>query len=193
MKSLIAVIAAAVAFCAAGVYAADRTATAENECRAVLNENFNAIVYENADALLATISPATGTREQFAEFRQEAEKMFDATDVYMHVVAFKVEKYSPPFLDALVVQQTTPKSENDYYPLEQGKLNFRHKSGLLPEHKLVVYRQRFHRVNGKWKLHLVLSEPEPIDAAGVQALTEKSHAAANDCANGQCTPFVKVR
>lgn len=195
MKSLTAML--LVAFSAGLGYAADSAKKAETECRAVLDENFNAIVYENADALLDTISPDTGSPAQFATFRNEAENMFENTDVYMRCVAFKMQAYKPPFADFLVVQQTTPKSENDHYPLEQGKLNFRHNSALLPEHKLVVYLQRFQRKNGEWKLHLVMSAPKPISDADVQMLNEReTNVAATpaNCPNGRCSsPFLRVR
>jgi hypothetical protein len=195
MKSL--VIFGLIAFWSCIGYAANPAAVAAKDCQNVLNKNFNAIVYENADDLLATISPDTGTPAQFAEFRNEAETMFENTDVYMHCALFKMCAYNPPFADAWVVQQTTPKNTEDHYPLEQGKLNFRHNSALLPEHKLVVYKQRFHRKNGEWKLHLVLSEPTPVSDADLQKMQEQPTAQTAEtprCKNGKCSsPFLIAR
>ncbi|MFM7205380.1 MAG: hypothetical protein ACKO4T_01740 [Planctomycetaceae bacterium] len=145
-----------------GAASADQFEDISSQCEAVLQENMTAMVAEDADALLDTISPQAGSPAQFAELRREAEEVFAATDVYMSCVCFKLGRVHLPYADAVVVQQTLPKDERDHYPLQQGESNFRHRSALLPEHKLVVYGQRFVRENGKWKVHLVLSEPKPI-------------------------------
>ena len=111
--------------------------------------------------------------------------MFTATDVYMRCVSFKMCAYNPPFAEAVVVQHTMPKNAEDHHPVQQGKLNFRDRSALLPEHQLVTYRQRFQRVNGEWKLHLVLTEPQPVDEDDVSAINAEPAQPA--CANGQCS------
>lgn len=155
------------------------------ECRVALDKNLQALVMENADALLDTMSPQMAPAAAYAEFRKEAEEMFAATDVYVRCVEFKLYAYKPPFAEAIVVQHTTPKNEGDHYPVEQGKLNFRHRSALLPEHQLVWYKQRFQRINGEWKVHLVLTEPRPVDDDKVSAITADKPQ--SNCANGQCS------
>ena len=180
------------ASCVVTGYAADTDQVAQ-ECLNVLNKNFQAVVYEDADALLATISPDAGPPSQFKEFRGEADKMFASTDVYMHCAAFQLVSCKPPFAEAIVVQQTVPKSESEHYPLKQGKLNFRHHSALLPEHKLVVYKQRFHQKNGEWKMHVLVTAPKPVSDADVQKIRD-GKVSNSACKNGKCSsPFITVR
>jgi hypothetical protein len=173
----------------------DQKATAaEEQCRAMLDQNFQAINAEDIKALAATTSSQSGSKEQMAEFRKEAEQMFTDTDVYMRLVWFKAYAYKPPYMEAYVIQLTLPKNEDDHYPAEQGELNFRHHSALLPEHQLVMYRQKFHLERGKWKVHAVLSKPQPVaeDVAGRldEAFAEAEAAgvdtSVNACPNGQC-------
>ena len=164
-------------------------------CLAVLEKNFQAINDEDIEALMATTSSQTADAETMAEFRSEAEAMFEDTDVYMRVDKFQMIAFKFPYAVAYVQQLTMPKSEEDHYPSEQGKLNFRHHSGLLPEHQLVWYRQLFHFEKGKWKLHQVLTRPEPVKQADKE---EKNSGTTitfgqSSCPNGQCQPFVRVR
>jgi hypothetical protein len=164
-------------------------------CQAVLDQNMQSMVTEDVDALMATISPEVGSPAQLAEFRREAEEVFAATDIYMRCVGFKLYAANKMYADAWVIQQTTPKNENDHHPVVQGELNFRHNSALLPEHQLVAYKQRFHRKNGKWKLHLVLSEPQPVDEDAVEQLNSAKPVKQKvqpACKNGQCQPFIRV-
>ena len=189
-----------VVFLAAPVYAADLNSPAARqaaeECRAILEQNFQAINAEDIKALMATTSSKTGTPAQMAEFRAEAEQMFEDTNVYMRIDGFELYKFKPPYAYAYVNQLTLPKSEDDHYPREQGKLNFRHHSALLPEHQLVQYRQKFHYENGKWKLHRVVSPPQPVDSWSARKLNQSEPAAtsASGCPDGKCsTPFVRVR
>lgn len=164
-------------------------------CQAVLDQNMQSLVTEDVDALMATISPEVGSPAQLAEFKREAEEVFAATDIYMRCVGFKLYAVNKMYADAWVIQQTTPKNEEDHHPVVQGELNFRHHSALLPEHQLVAYRQRFHRQNGKWKLHLVLSEPQPVDEDAVEQLNSAKPVKQKvqpACKNGQCQPFIRV-
>lgn len=191
-----------VAFYAAVVYA-DSAASpaarkAAEECRAILEQNFQAINQEDIRALMATTSSRTAAPEQMAQFREEAEQMFRDTDVYMRVDGFEIFKFQPPYLYAYVNQLTMPKNEEDHYPREQGELNFRHHSALLPEHQLVQYIQKFHFENGQWKLHRVVSRPKPIGDWNVRELNSNANksnrSGSGNCKNGKCsTPFVRVR
>jgi len=183
------------ALCATLASAATTAEKISNECQAVLDQNMQSMVTEDVDALMSTISPEVGTPAQLAQFRREAEEVFAATDIYMRCVGFKLYAVNKMYADAWVIQQTTPKNEEDHHPVVQGELNFRHNSALLPEHQLVAYRQRFHRQNGKWKLHLVLSEPQPVDEEAVDQLNNATPAkpvARPACKNGQCQPFIRV-
>jgi aldehyde:ferredoxin oxidoreductase len=198
MKTVIecvAVAVAALAIVALGTARGEMPGAVAAACQAILTENMQAIVHEDADALIETMSTQTGTPAQFAEFRQQAEEMFEATDVYMHVAKFELYSYNPPYAEAWVLQQTTPKNAEDHYPVEPGRLNFRHHSALLPEHKLVVYRQRFHKENGQWKVHLVLSQPEPVDEEALARINSKptKRPTRSNCPNGRCSsPFIRV-
>lgn len=160
-------------------------------CLAVLEKNFQAINDEDIKALMATTSSQTADAETMAEFRAEAEQLFEDTDVYMRVDKFQLIALKFPYAVAYVQQLTMPKSEEDHYPSEQGKLNFRHHSGLLPEHQLVWYKQAFHFEKGKWKLHQVLTKPEPVGKEGNNDAPVKF--GQSSCQNGQCQPFVRVR
>lgn len=200
MKTILFVCATAVAFVANQVYAADLNSPqgkqAAEDCRRVLEENFYAIMNEDINALMATTSSQTAAPEQMAEFRAEAEKMFETTDVYMRVDDFVLYKLTPPYAYAYVNQLTMPKNEEDHYPAENGALNFKHHSALLPEHRLVQYDQKFHFENGKWKLHRVISEPRSLDDWSVRDLKQvraNIEKRKTKCANGKCDkPFVRV-
>jgi len=135
---------------------------AAEECRAVLETNFQAMSAEDVKLLMGTISSKAGKPEMRAEFKKEAEKVFADTDIYMRVDGFELYEFDPPFAYAHVRQLTLPKNEEDHYPSEQGVLNFRHHSALLPEHQLVQYQQKFHYENGKWKLDRVITKPFPV-------------------------------
>jgi hypothetical protein len=133
--------------------------------RAVLEANFQAINEENLPALLQTCSRVSGTPEQMAEFASQAKEMFEDTDVYMRLVDFKLTKFQPPRAYATVIQLTLPADQKDAADPEpggqMGKLEFRHKSALLPEYELSTYKQRFSFENGQWKVHRVVSHVYP--------------------------------
>jgi uncharacterized protein YchJ len=175
------ILAVAVAFSVLTGYAAaaDRQKVTEG-CRAVLEKNFQALVYEDADSLMSTLSPKMGTPEQRDEFRNEAEKMFSSTDVYVRLDELQVYKVEGPYAYARVLQYTAPKNAEDHYPSQQGKLNFKHHSALLPEHQLVQYEQRFKLEKGKWYVDLIVSQPQPLKAQ-------------SQCPDGKCEPFIKVK
>ena len=163
----------------------------EDACRAVLEQNFHAVTAEDWKALQATLSKQVGTREQVAELKEEAEKMFGDTDVYIRLSDFQLTGIQMPMAEGSVLQMTLPASEKDREPVLHKRLgvNFRHYSALLPEYELVTYKQLFRYENGKWKVHQISSEPAPAETNILQK-TEAS----SDCPNGQCAmPFVNVR
>ena len=178
----------------AKVLAADLSPKAqkvENACRMVLEQNFNAVTGENWKQLQSTLSKQVGTREQVAELKEEAEKMFGDTDVYIRLTDFRLTGIQMPMAEGVVLQMTLPANEKDREPVLHQRLgvNFRHYSALLPEYELVTYKQLFRYENGKWKVHQISSEPEPAETNTLQK-TE----APRDCPNGQCAmPFVNVR
>jgi hypothetical protein len=130
--------------------------------RAVLEENFQAINEEDLKKLLGTASCYTGTQQEMAEFAAEAKQMFKDTDVYMRLVEFELVRFQPPMAEAVVKQLTLPPHEKDSLPATPGKLYFRNHSALLPESQLVKYRQLFRFEGGKWKVHRIISTPEPV-------------------------------
>jgi len=81
------------------------------------------------------------------------------------LVDFKLTKFQPPRAYATVIQLTLPADQKDAADPEpgrqMGKLEFRHKSALLPEDKLSTYKQRFNFENGQWKVHRVVSHVYP--------------------------------
>jgi hypothetical protein len=172
-----------------------------DECRAVLEENLRALTEENIDNLLATMSAAGVSKAHQADFRREAEQLFADTDMYVRLDGFELYWIEPAkgLAMATVNQLTLPKDEADHTATAGGKLNFRSRSALLPEYQLVQYKQQFHLVNGKWKVHLVLSEPIPdsspefkkLSATGIIAPPAPAR---QNCPDGKCgVPFVTVR
>lgn len=163
--------------------------------RAVLEANFQALTAENLPALMATTSRYSGSPAQVAEFKQEAQQMFDDTDVYVRLVNFQLVKFQPPRAYAIVQQLTLPADEADHQP-RQGKLNFRHHSALLPEYQLVEYKQRFNFENGQWKVHRVVTPPVPSGtwSSKFSASGEPTGRQKQNCPDGKCSaPFVRVR
>lgn len=182
-------------------YAADvNSPLAQQEAekmRAILEENFQALTAENLPALMATTSRYSGSPAQVAEFKREAQQMFDDTDVYVRLVNFQLVKFQPPRAYAIVQQLTLPADEADHRP-RQGELNFRHHSALLPEYQLVEYKQRFNFENGQWKVHRVVTPPVPSGtwSSRFTADGESKHQSGTtkNCPDGKCgTPFVRVR
>jgi hypothetical protein len=154
----------------------DPVERAEQDCRAVLEQNFHAITAESWKSFSKTLSQSVGTRAELQELKAEAEKMFSDTDVYMRLVDFKLIDLRPPMAEALVLQLTLPADEKDREPVRHQRLgvNFKHHSALLPEFELVKYRQRFRYENGEWKVHKIVSRPIPastktIEDAGLQS------------------------
>jgi hypothetical protein len=174
--------------------AADKVQRVEEECRAVLEQNFGATTNEDWEALKDTLSKDVGSAEQVAEFQEEAEKMFEDTDVYLRLVDFKIISLRGSMAEAMVIQMTLPKDEADREPVRHARLgvNFKHHSALLPEFEVVKYRQRFRYENGKWKVHIIVGKPIPTDQKELPDSLPRP-AEKNDCPNGNCQwPRVKA-
>jgi len=148
----------------------DPVERAEEECRAVLEQNFHAITAESWKSFQKTLSQTVGTRAELQELKAEAQKMFSDTDVYMRLVDFKLIDLRPPMAEALVLQLTLPADEKDREPVRHQRLgvNFKHHSALLPEFELVKYRQRFRHENGEWKVHQIVSRPLPASTKTIE-------------------------
>ncbi|WP_353208534.1 hypothetical protein [Sphingorhabdus sp.] len=167
----------------------EERAAAEVECKQVIEQNFQAINEENLKALLATCSVYSGTAEQGREFVAQTKEMFEETNVYMTLTDFEIIKVVTPRAYAWVTQRTIAQRPEDHKPKNPG-LNYRHHSALLPEYEEVRYKQRFNFEGGEWKVHKVVSAPEPVN--GSKRLVVES--APSKCPNGKCSmPFVKVR
>jgi hypothetical protein len=188
------VLTVVVAFSVLTGYAADPKI--EEKCQAVLEQNFQAVVGEDWKALQKSMSVQTGTPAQIAEFKDECDKMWHETDVYMRLVDFKILRVQLPMAEGLVLQMTLPASEKDREPVLHQRLgvNFRHYSALLPEYEMVVYKQLFRYEGGKWKVHQVSSVPVAADSNSFQQAGKQQPAAQrNNCPNGNCQfPRVKV-
>ena len=174
--------------------AADKVQRVEEECRVVLEQNFHATTSEDWTALKSTLSKDVGSLKQIAEFQEEAEKMFEATDVYLRLVDFKLIGLRGSMAEAMVIQMTLPKDEADREPVRHARLgvNFKHHSALLPEFEVVKYRQRFRYENGKWRVHVIVGKPIPTDQKELPDSLPRP-AEKNDCPNGNCSwPRVKT-
>ena len=159
MKTLLAIV---LVLSAADIAFAQKPATVKAECRKVLEENFEACNEKDLKGLIATCSRYTGTRAQGLEFMREAQKMFDETSVIMRVEKMELLSFDPPEAVFLVRQSTLPNNESDHKPKGPG-LNYRHHSALLPEWQEVEYQQKFWYEGGKWKVHLILTPPVPVE------------------------------
>jgi hypothetical protein len=133
---------------------------AENIRQAVL-ANFDACNKEDVPALMATISRQSPDQ---AEFKQQAEKLFAATDVYMGLADFEILELRPPHAAARIVQITLPADAEDRTKGAPREVFFRDNSGLLPKWECCEYTQTFRKENGKWKLYLITTEPRPVEA-----------------------------
>jgi serine/threonine protein kinase len=133
---------------------------AENIRQAVL-ANFDACNKEDVPALMATISRQSPDQ---AEFKQQAETLFAATDVYMGLADFEILELRPPHAAARIVQITLPADAEDRTKGAPREVFFRDNSGLLPKWECCEYTQTFRKENGKWKLYLITTEPRPVEA-----------------------------
>jgi serine/threonine protein kinase len=133
---------------------------AENIRQAVL-ANFDACNKEDVPALMATISRQSPDQ---AEFKQQAETLFAATDVYMGLADFEILELRPPHAAARIVQITLPADAEDRTKGAPREIFFRDNSGLLPKWECCEYTQTFRKENGKWKLYLITTEPRPVEA-----------------------------
>ena len=134
--------------------AAQRDAPAIRE---VLEANFQACNHENVDAVVATLSK---TMPRVPEFAKEAKDTFEHTDAYFRLADFELLEYRPPYALARVVQITVPRDEKDRTTGTDQQIFYRGRSGLLPQWECVEYLQGFRREGGKWKVHLINSEPK---------------------------------
>lgn len=126
--------------------------------RSALEANFEACNHEDVKALVGTLSKSL---PRVAEFTKEAKDTFEQTDAYFRLADFEVLEIKPPYAVARVVQITLPKDEKDRTAGTNQQIFFRNKSGLLPQWECVEYLQTFKKEGGKWKVHLILSEPKP--------------------------------
>ena len=133
-------------------------------CYKILAKNFAAVGNESVDDLMSTLSdelPAAA----LAEFAQEAEKLFQDTDVHVSMVDYEFLGVSGQYATARVVQRT----------MTQGTgTDYRHNSALLPPWPDTEYVQMFRRDRGQWRLWLI-GEQRP---AG--------------CADGKCAPVIST-
>ena len=174
--------------------AADKVQRVEEECRAVLEQNFHATTSEDWPALKGTLSKEVGSPEQIAEFKEEAENLWGSTDVYLRLVDFRIIKLRGQKAEGVVIQMTLPADEKDREPVRHQRLgvNFKHHSALLPEFEVVQYRQQFRYENGKWKVHQISGRPIPTDAKALSASLQRP-AEKDACPDGNCQwPRVKA-
>ena len=131
----------------------------ETSCiRAAMEANFQACNNEDVKALVGTLSKSL---PRVPEFTKQATDTFQQTDAYFRLAEFEVLEVKPPYAVARVVQITLPKDEKDRTEGTKRQISYRNKSGLLPQWECVEYVQAFRKEGGKWKVHLVLSEPKP--------------------------------
>ena len=161
----------------------------EDEIRAVLEQNFAATSGEDLKTLMGTLDRQLPRRD---EFEQEARSVFADTDLYMRVQEFELLAVRGPWAQARVVQLTMPKDDPEGLGTPNQKF-YRRNSMLLPESQLVEYTQMFHKTNGKWRLWLVTTKPQPVlpdivttDGRVMHGPSASRSVFGGDCANGRC-------
>ncbi|MEI6037195.1 MAG: hypothetical protein WCQ91_04630 [Planctomycetota bacterium] len=138
---------------------------AADECRAILEENFQRCGEENLKGLMQTISSYWPRGpQQKAEFMREAQQTFKDTDVYIRLTGFRLMKWDEHEAYALVHQLTLPAEmgANAIAP-DQATAEYRRLSGLLPEDQHVEYVQQFLYERGKWKTYRIKTAPRPVE------------------------------
>lgn len=168
----------------------------EDEIRAALEKNFQAINEENVPVLMSTLDRQLPKRD---EFEQEARAVFADVDMYMRVKEFELLEVRGPWAAARVVQLTLPANENARELGTNQQVFYRQNSMLLPEYDLVEYTQMFHKSGGKWRLWLVTTQPQPAQGATLSATSDNvttdgrimpgpspSRSVFGNCANGRC-------
>lgn len=154
--------------------------TAADKMRATLERNFQACNNESIEDLMDT--QARGLpQEDMAQFREEAEKLFRETDVYLRLEEFQLLQIKGNFAAARVVQVTLPGDESLRNNPNECQRLYRNYTMLLPEHERVSYVQTFKREGGTWRLWEIVTKPEPVGPGGSQTTP-----AVSNCPNGQC-------
>lgn len=134
-----------------------------NKIRAALDKNFEAYNREDMKELMASVSPFMPRR---AEFEFQSRKFFESNDAYISVKEFELLAVRLPYAAARVVQTTTKAPDAPEPTAEEAF--YRDSTKLLPADEEVEYIQTFKKERGKWRLWLIIPQPQ------------------NDCPTGNC-------
>lgn len=154
--------------------------TAADKMRATLERNFQACNTESIEDLMDTQARSL-PKADMDKFRDEAERLFEETDVYLRLEDFQLIQIKGNFAAAHVVQVTLPGDEALRNNPNECQRLYRNYTMLLPEHERVAYVQTFKREGNTWRLWEIVTEPKPVGKGG-SAMTP----AVSDCPNGQC-------
>lgn len=180
-----------------------------------LTANFHAFNSENATELVKTISMAGGP-EELAEFREEAERLFEDCDVYLRLSHFEpfwieTDKKGRTTMLAIVVQHTICEWA------DEDVSTYRTYSALLPPHEFSYYQQEFvwSPRTREWRVGAIKTRPAPVEdpadsppesviprvkawlareeARSGRSFVSRGKPAKPTCKDGNCsTPFVRV-
>lgn len=123
----------------------------------VVQRNFDACNREDIDALMQTCTSQMPGREKF---RRESLACFAAKDIHYSLVECEVLDVQWPWALARIVQDT---HVLDRSVDSDDQAAFWNGTGLLPQEGRVEYLTTCKRENGKWKLHLIVSEMRSVD------------------------------
>lgn len=154
--------------------------TAADKMRSTLERNFQACNNENIEELMDTQARSL-PKADMDKFREEAEELFEETDVYLRLEDFQLLQIKGNFAAVRVVQVTLPGDEAARNNPDECERFYRNHTMLLPAHERVAYVQTFKREGNTWRLWEIVTKPEPVDAVG-SALTP----VVSDCPNGRC-------
>lgn len=136
--------------------AAPPTAREQELITEAMRFNFDSCNRENIEDVMKSCADAMPDRERF---RQETVATFKEKDIHYSLVECEVLEVRYPWAKARIVQDT---HVLDRESKDRDQAAFRNSSALLPGGERVEYINTFKKENGKWKLHLIISEMRPV-------------------------------
>lgn len=136
--------------------AAPPTAREQELITEAMRFNFDSCNRENIEDVMKSCADAMPGRDQF---RQETLATFAEKDIHYSLVECEVLEVRYPWAKARIVQDT---HVLDRESKDRDQAAFRNSSALLPGGERVEYINTFKKENGKWKLHLIISEMRPV-------------------------------
>lgn len=149
--------------------------SAQDQLRQVMQENFDAMNYEDLPRLLNTMSVEMPQRELFV---QQTNAEWAVSDLYYRLDDLRIvrqNQWRPPYAVATIRQTITG---NEGQVTNPGLSDLMSLNTNEPSTECEVL---FKRENSRWKIVAGLTKPRPVGSKDVEpAVTQ------GPCANGQC-------